>query len=142
MVKVKNNEYATKADLKKLESGLNNKLGKIQHDISGLKQDVSGLKQDVSGLKQDVSGLKKGQASLKKDVLKLQEDVLDLKLDAKEAREERREILKELKIIQQSIVNFDSRVRYQQDLPERVEQLEQDVHELKRQKFKSTHARP
>lgn len=69
---------AMRGMLKEELQPVNDRLDRIELDVSGLKQDVSDLKQDVSGLKegqaslkQDVSGLKEGQVSLKQDITKI-----------------------------------------------------------------------
>ncbi len=54
----------TKNDAKVIKKILDDAIGPVKVDVSGLKQDVSGLKQDVSGLKIDVTGLKAGQSRL------------------------------------------------------------------------------
>lgn len=47
------------------------KVGSMENDISGLKEDVSGLKEDVGILKEDVSILKEDVSILKRDYKKL-----------------------------------------------------------------------
>lgn len=111
MAKLKNHQTATRSDLKKVETTLSS-------EISGVKKDANVLKKDVKELKEDVGGLKHG--------------FLDLKIDMREVKEEVRATTDEIKLLHKVIMRLDDRVRYQQDIPERVEQLEQDVYDLKR----------
>lgn len=108
MARGKASEAATKGDLKKLSASVDKRFDKVDKRFDGIDKKIETL----------------------------QHDVLDLKLDAREVREERGEIMKELKMMHRAIVRLDERVRYQQDIPERVEQLERDVHELKLKAFR------
>lgn len=67
---------------------VNNKLDKLDSEVSELKQDVAGLKEDVAVLKTDVAGLKKDVSVLKTDVTVLKKEVKELKSDTKMLKNE------------------------------------------------------
>ena len=125
MSKKGDNEPATKGDVRRLERIVD------KHSATAEKKYVS-IDQRFDAVDQRFDGMDK-------KIDNLQHDVLDLKLDAKEAKEERAFILQELKMLHRSIMRLDDRVRYQQDLPERVEKLEQDVYDLKRKIHNKAH---
>jgi peptidoglycan hydrolase CwlO-like protein len=111
MSKKGDNEPATKGDVRKLASVVEKHNATTEKKYASIDQRFDGMDKKIDNL---------------------QHDVLDLKLDAKEAKEGRMSILQELKLLHRSIMRLDDRVRYQQDLPERVDKLEQDVYDLKR----------
>ena len=57
--------------------------------------------------------------------------ILDLQLDSKDLKRNQQEMIKQQKITQASVVALDKRVRFQEDFPERLEQAEHDIHDLK-----------
>jgi archaellum component FlaC len=65
--------------IQSMSTHMDERLDRVEHDVSGLKQDVAELKHDVSGLKQDVAELKHDVSGLKQDVAELKHDVSGLK---------------------------------------------------------------
>ncbi len=111
MPKKEDSQPATKADLQKLVGDVDKRSVATDKRFTSIDHRLDGIDKKIETL---------------------QHNILDLTLDAKEAKEERGTILQELKLLNKSIMRLDDRVRYQQDLPERVKQLEQDVYDLKR----------
>ena len=65
---------------------VNQRLERLEYDVTVLKEDVKVLKEDVAVLKEDVKELKEDVAVLKEDVKELKEDVAVLKEDVKELK--------------------------------------------------------
>lgn len=131
MARNKASEAATKGDLKKLSDSVDKRFDKVDTRFDGIDKRFEEVDRRFDGIDKRFEGVDKRFDGIDKKIETLQHDVLDLKFDAKEAKQERGEILKELKMMHRVIVRLDERVRYQQDIPERVEQLERDVRELK-----------
>lgn len=66
----------------------------------------------------------------------LEKEVKEIKFDRRQDWQEQREFNGEIKkrfdVIDDSLMTLDKRVRYQEDMPERLEQVEKDTYELKR----------
>ena len=60
---------------------VNQRLERLEYDVTVLKEDVAVLKEDVKELKEDVAVLKEDVKELKQDVAVLKEDVKELKED-------------------------------------------------------------
>ena len=65
---------------------VNQRLERLEYDVTVLKEDVKVLKEDVAVLKEDVKELKEDVAVLKEDVKELKGDVAVLKTDVKELK--------------------------------------------------------
>ena len=65
---------------------VNQRLERLEYDVTVLKEDVKVLKEDVAVLKEDVKELKEDVAVLKEDVKELKQDVAVLKTDVKELK--------------------------------------------------------
>ena len=65
---------------------VNQRLERLEYDVTVLKEDVKVLKEDVAVLKEDVKELKEDVAVLKEDVKELKQDVAVLKEDVKELK--------------------------------------------------------
>ena len=65
---------------------VNQRLERLEYDVTVLKEDVKVLKEDVAVLKEDVAVLKEDVAVLKEDVKELKGDVAVLKTDVKELK--------------------------------------------------------
>ena len=65
---------------------VNQRLERLEYDVTVLKEDVKVLKEDVAVLKEDVKELKEDVAVLKEDVKELKGDVAVLKEDVKELK--------------------------------------------------------
>lgn len=57
--------------------------------------------------------------------------ILGLQLDTQALKRGQREIIQEQRLVQDSLLALNERVKYQDYTPERVKQLENDTHQLK-----------
>ena len=118
MSKKGDNEPATKGDLRRLERVVDKHNATAEKKYASIDQRFDAVDQRFDVIEKDIKVMKG--------------DMLCLKLDNRDANQVRSERMQELKLIHRSVLRLDERVRYQQDLPERVERLEQDVYDLKR----------
>ena len=135
-------EPATKGDLKneiqllrtELKGDMNELRTELKGDMNELRTELKG---DMNELRTELKGdMNELRTELKGEIQGVKGDVLNLQFDVKDLKEGQKETMKVLQVIQGAVMALDERVRYQQDLPERVEQLEQDTHELKREVYK------
>ncbi len=134
--------YGVRSELKTEVQGVR---GELKQQIQGvrteLKEQIQGVrgefKQEIQGLrgelKEEIQGLR---GELKGDIKSIRTEIADFRLEEKLNWEDQRrfnqEILEKVELNQESIVALDKRVRYQDDLPERLEHVENQQYELTR----------
>ncbi len=106
----------------------NERLTRIEQDVSILKEDVSTLKEDVSILKEDVSTLKEDVSILKEDVSTLKEDVSTLKEDVSILKEDVSTLKEDVSTLKEDVSTLKEDVSI---LKEDVSTLKEDVSTLK-----------
>jgi chromosome segregation ATPase len=132
MSKKGDNEPATKGDVRRLERVVDKHNAKAEKKYASTDQRFDAVDRRFDAVDQRFDAVDRRFDAVEKDIKEMKGDILSLRLDNKDAKQERAEMMQELKLIHRSLLRLDERVRYQQDIPERVEQLEQDVYDLKR----------
>ncbi len=128
MSKEENNKI--KAHMQEALQPVNNRLDKLEEDVSILQQDVSVLKKDVSVLKKDVSVLKKDVSVLQQDVSVLKKDVSVLKQDVADIKQvQKKSIIFENEMTRKVDLILDC-LRGIQDRFERQDAMEDKIIEL------------
>ncbi len=93
----------------------------LRDDLSGVKNDLSGVKNDLSGVKNDLSGVKNDLSGVKNDLSGVKNDLSGIKLTVEQEIEPNIQFLAEG---QKTLIDQVGRL---QDLPDRVEKLEEKV---------------
>jgi len=122
---------ATKADIKRLENQFKKTAKSSQTRFSKIDGLFRLVDKRFDKVDTKFAVVDKRFDKVEENISELKGNVLNLQLDSKQAQAERTEILKEIKLLQQSITSLDKKVTVQIDIPPRVEQLEQDIYQLK-----------
>lgn len=102
------------------------------------KQQPGVTKRDLIILQRSLQGFfEKGLKQFRDEVMKRLTDqddkILGLRLDNRDLKQGQQEMIREQELVRDSLETLNDRVKYQKDMPERIEQLENDTHQLKRE---------
>lgn len=140
----------TKKDLQGFVEQVNERFDKVDKRFDTVDQRFAATKTDmqsiVDALKEYIhlafsaldtkmdkgfNAIDKRLQGIEADIVALKTDVLSLKFDVKEVRQAIKGLERRIAILDRSVVALDGRVRFQDDFPERLEKVENDVHALK-----------